>query len=238
MLADFPVKGVARDLGSWLLPEDSTDGTGAKVSSYLGGFHPDVPARAYALCEKHDVPVLVDEIQTCAWSPAQFMFLEYGVKPRIVAVGKGFPNGEFAGSRVLFSSDLDVLPQFGALVTNGQEELTSLAYLITMRWVEANADAIRGVGDYYQERLRDLAARYPSRIRGIDGSRHLAGVSFHDVTAARKFAAALNRAGVDISVQTYKQVCPPSALTKLPLVVGPEVVDWLSARMREALDNL
>ena len=58
------------------------------------------------------------------------------------AVGKGFPGGEYPASRILFNDRMDDhLPQFGALVTNGQEELASLAYLITMRWAAASIAA-------------------------------------------------------------------------------------------------
>ena len=49
-LADFPTKGVVKDLGSWLLPEGAKNGEGVRISGYLGGFYPDVPARAYSLC--------------------------------------------------------------------------------------------------------------------------------------------------------------------------------------------
>jgi len=37
------------------------------------------------------------------------------------------------------------MPQFGTLVTNGQAELASLAYLVTMQWATANADVARRV---------------------------------------------------------------------------------------------
>ncbi|MCX6896884.1 MAG: aminotransferase class III-fold pyridoxal phosphate-dependent enzyme, partial [Verrucomicrobia bacterium] len=83
--------------------------------------------RAYALCRAHDVPTIVDEIQSCMWHHDFFMFREWGLKPSCVGVGKGFPGGEYPASRLIFSSVLDVMPQFGALVTNGQEELASLA---------------------------------------------------------------------------------------------------------------
>ncbi len=49
-LADFPKKGVVQDLGSWLLPEGAKNGEGVQISGYLGGFYPDVSARAYSLC--------------------------------------------------------------------------------------------------------------------------------------------------------------------------------------------
>jgi hypothetical protein len=55
MLVDFPVKGVAKDWASWVLPEDSKNGEGVPINGYLGQFYPDVPARAYSLC---GVPLL------------------------------------------------------------------------------------------------------------------------------------------------------------------------------------
>jgi len=133
---------------------------------------------------------------------------------------------------------MDSLPQFGALVTNGQEELASLAYLITMRWVEANRERIKKVGAYYEERLHDLASGHSNVITAIEGRRHLAGVFFYDVEVAKRFAGILNGGGLDISVQTYKEGCPPCALTKLPLIAGPDVVDFVAGRMEQALETL
>lgn len=194
--------------------------------------------RLYALCKKYDVVTVVDEIQSCVWSPELFLFREYKIQPDMLAVGKGFPGGEFPASRILFKASLDTLPQFGALVTNGQEELSSLTYLITMRWVETNAKAIRSIGDEYEGRLKALASRYPRYIRAIEGKRHLAGIYFHELAAAKAFTNRLNMAGLDISVQTYKQGCPPVSLTKLPLIVGCEAVDWILDHMDKALHAL
>lgn len=191
--------------------------------------------RAYELCAAHDVPAIADEIQTCVWSPGLFAYKEYGVQPNMVVVGKGFPGGEFAGSRLLFDAAYDCLPQFGALVTNGQEELTSLAYLVTIRWAEANADATCAIGDHYENRVRELGETYPDLISAVEGRRHLNGLSFHRLEPAKRFTAWLNRAGLDISVQTYKESCPPTALTKLPLIASRPVVDFVVDRMAEAL---
>lgn len=192
----------------------------------------------YALARGAHAPVVADEIQSGVWSPKLFMFREYGVMPSFIAIGKGFPGGEYPASRILFSSEYDTLPQFGALVTNGQEELASLAYLITMRWAEANADVTASVGEYYEARLRELATRHPGLIASIEGRRHLAGIYFHDLAPAAAFAQSCNKAGLDISVQMYKAGCPPSALTKLPLIVGYEAVDVLLSIMERALAGM
>ena len=191
--------------------------------------------RAYALCQAHDAATVVDEIQSCMWYPGYFLFREYGLQPTFVALGKGFPGGEYPASRLLLSAAYDSLSQFGALVTNGQEELASLAYLITMRWARANAGRTRQVGAEYESRLRGLAARHAGAVRAVHGIGHLAGLEFADVARARRFAAALTGRGIDISVQTYKADCPPVALTKLPLIADRAIVDFVVARMEEAL---
>ncbi len=191
--------------------------------------------RIEALCRRHDVPTLADEIQSCGWSPRTFLFHEYGVRPTMVAVGKGLPGGEFSASRILFDATLDCLPQFGALVTNGQEEVASLAYLITIRWAEANAAVTAAVGEAYERKLRELAGRFARLVRGVEGLRHMASPSFHDLDTARAFARALNDAGLDISVQSYKTDCPPVALTKLPLIAGHEAAEMVVNRMERAL---
>ncbi len=194
--------------------------------------------RAHALCDATDTPAIVDEIQTCMWGRELFFFREYGVAPAAVVLGKGFPGGEYPASRIVFSAALDSLPQFGALVTNGQEEIASLAYLVTMRWAEANAAVTGAVGDYYEARLRETADRHRELVRGIDGRRHLCGIAFHSLDAGKAFAAQLNRGGMDVSVQTYKTGCPPSALTKLPLIAGYEVVDFVIERIETSLARL
>lgn len=192
---------------------------------------PEFLRQAYAECRKRDIPTCVDEIQSCLWHPDLFMFREYGLDPDMVAIGKGFPGGEYPASRLLLNSRLDVLSQFGALVTNGQEELASLAYLITMHWAEKNAEITRAVGDYYEQRLREWAARRKGIVTGIHGSRHLLGIEFADINQSQEFVRQLKAHGLDISVQTYKTDCPPVALTKLPIIAGYEEVDWLMSLM-------
>jgi acetylornithine/succinyldiaminopimelate/putrescine aminotransferase len=195
----------------------------------------DYLRHAYDLCEKHDVPTLADEIQSCLWHSDIYMYREYDLKPNMLAIGKGFPGGEYPASRLLFSSVMDTLPQFGALVTNGQEELAALAYLITMRWAEENAPITREVGEYFEAELRAMASAYSGLINGIEGQRQLAGIAFEKLEPALEFVKALNLKGIDISVQTYKKECPPVALVKLPLIADYAVVSTILAVMHDAM---
>jgi len=193
---------------------------------------------AYKICRKKDIPVIVDEIQSCLWSPDLFMFKEYGLQPGFVSIGKGFPGGEYPASKLLMNASMDNLNLFGALVTNGQEELASLTYLITMAFAEANGDYTRKIGDYYEGRIRELAQVYSHLIIKVEGDRHMTTMFFESVEKTVEFASFLNNRCIDISAHTYKPNCPPSALTKIPLISTYKMVDYILSNMEEALQSL
>lgn len=191
---------------------------------------------AYRICRETDTPVLCDEIQSCAWYDGLFLFRKYGLAPDFVSVGKGFPGGTYPASKILTSAAFDSLSQFGALVTNGQEELASLSYLITMEFIGANGAHIEAAGRHYHEAAAALAARFPSVCTGIEGDAHMTALCFSTVEAATDFCTRMNKdACVDVSAQTYKPNCPPVALTKLPLIVTESMTDKLLARMETVL---
>ncbi|MBT4819098.1 MAG: aminotransferase class III-fold pyridoxal phosphate-dependent enzyme [Lentisphaerae bacterium] len=196
-------------------------------------------ARTHALCKDHDIPILVDEIQSCIWSPEIFLFREYACRPDFVSAGKGFPGGEYAGSKILTTAAMDNLNQFGALVTNGQEELASLAYLVTIEFAEANGEHTREIGAYYHAEAIKLMAEFPALITQVEGEAHMTSLFFDTPECASRFAAILSTDFcIDVSAQTYKADCPPAALTKLPLISSRKAVDFVIGRMREALGGL
>lgn len=194
--------------------------------------------QVYALCHENDTPILCDEIQSCMWYPPMFLFREYGLNPDLVVIGKGFPGGQYPASRIITTAAMDTLTQFGALVTNGQEELAALAYLITMKFTEANGSYIRGMGQYYEDKLRELAARYPDCIDRTEGLGHLSTIFFRETQTVTRFTEKLNEACIDVSAQTYKASCPPAALTKPPTIATREMIDYVVYSMDKALREI
>lgn len=193
----------------------------------------------YSLCHQNDVPILCDEIQSCAWYEGLFLFKKYGLTPDFVSVGKGFPGGCYPASKILASGAFDSLNQFGALVTNGQEELASLAYMITMAFIKANGEHIEAVGKYYHNAMKAVALRHPTIADGVTGDAHMSAICFKDAQAVTAFCKEMNNnCCIDISAQTYKPNCPPVALTKLPLIVSESIVDGLVATIDRCLSKL
>ena len=192
--------------------------------------------QAYRLCRASGTPVLCDEIQSCAWYEGLFLFRQYGIRPDFVSIGKGFPGGNYAASKLLFSGAFDSLSQFGALVTNGQEELASLAYLVTMEFIAENGAEIARVGALYHEAMTALAAKHGSLITAAAGDAHMSALSFESVPDAVEFCKRMQLTyGVDISAQTYKPNCPPVALTKLPVITTEHMARSLVEKMDRCL---
>jgi len=190
---------------------------------------PEFLTAAHKLCRETDTPVLVDEIQSCMWYDGMFLFKKYGLKPEFVVIGKGFPGGEYPASKIITTAEMDTLNQFGALVTNGQEELASLSYLITMAFVEANGALIQQLGNYFQEQLK--------KINGvtIEGLGHLSALHFESMQQAADFAKRLNTHCIDASAQVYKQTCPPAVLLKPPVIASQATIDFIVDTIEQEL---
>lgn len=194
---------------------------------------------AHEICDKRDIPVFVDEIQSCMWSPELFLFREYGCRPDFVSVGKGFPGGQYPASKILTTAPMDNLNQFGALVTNGQEELASLAYLITIEFAEANKAHCAAIGALWREQLLAAAAKYPRIVQEIEGEGLLTSILFHSGETATRFCREFEgRYAIDISVQSYKPHCPPAALLKLPLIAGEELAEYVIHKIEETFRTI
>ncbi|MFH1073629.1 MAG: aminotransferase class III-fold pyridoxal phosphate-dependent enzyme [Candidatus Firestonebacteria bacterium] len=191
--------------------------------------------QAYEICHAGDTPVLVDEIQSCMWYPGMYLFRLYGLNPDFVAVGKGFPGGQYAASKIITTAVMDNLSQFGALVTNGQEELASLAYLITMAFAQENSAHIGEIGKYYENKVKETVKEFPAFVDCVEGQELLISIYFKTEVQAIRFTELLNAQCIDISAHTYKAKCPPAALTKLPIIASKKMTDFLIAKMKAAL---
>lgn len=198
----------------------------------------DFLQEAYRLCAEFDTPTMADEIQSCMWYSGLYLFRHYGLKPDFVILGKGFSGGESPASKVVTTYEMDSLNQFGALVTNGQEELASLAYLITMEFVQQNGAEIDRIGAKLDALGARFIAKYPEKIARIEGRGHLVAIHFREIDQAVAFTKRLNRLCIDTSSQTYKANCPPAALFKLPVIASDAVVDFLYEKMAMVLEEL
>lgn len=190
---------------------------------------------AHECCRRYDTPTLVDEIQSCMWYRGMFLFRLYGLTPDFAIIGKGFPGGEFSASKIITTAEMDTLNQFGALVTNGQEELASLSYLVTMTFMQENGDLVEKAGRLLMDELKAVQARHADTLDKVEGLDHLIGLQFADVQRAADFAAKLNTRCIDSSAQLYKANCPPAVLLKPPVISTEATVRYIASVIDELL---
>jgi 4-aminobutyrate aminotransferase-like enzyme len=190
---------------------------------------------AHKVCREADVPTLVDEIQSCMWYKGMFLYRLYGLEPDFVVIGKGFSGGEYPASKIITTAEMDTLNQFGALVTNGQEELASLSYLVTMAFSEANGVKIEKLGNFFYQSFCEAAGRHTDKIDKIEGRGHLIGIHFKNLEDAAAAAKAISAECVDTSAQLYKQNCPPVVLFKPPLTSSKAVLSFIADSLDRAL---
>ena len=237
------------DRGSFARAVEQYDAGKFKIAGFLhelvlmnyGGLRldDDYVSFCHDLCAERDIPVFVDEIQTGVWSDEIFLFRKYRCRPDLVSVGKGVPGGLYPASKILTTAAMDDLDQFGALVTNGQEELASLGCLLTLRFAEHNREHTRAMGELWQKRLKLLAARHPALVEKAEGDGLLGTLLFHDAEHTVRFCEKLNKEHrIDVSAQTYKAECPPAALTKLPLIASEKLLDFVADAMGSVLTQM
>lgn len=182
---------------------------------------------AYELCAQYDTPTMCDEIQSCMWYKGMYLFRLYGLKPDFVIIGKGFPGGEYPASKIITTAEMDTLNQFGALVTNGQEELASLSYLVTMSFMRANGETVEKLGERFESGLRAIMARHSDVLCDVEGFGHLAALHFHSVEQAAAFASKMKEHCIDASAQIYKANCLPAMLMKPPIIASEATIDHI-----------
>ena len=193
---------------------------------------------AHRLCRQTDTFTLVDEIQSCMWYDGMFLFRKYGLTPDFAVIGKGFPGGEYPASKIITTAPADSLNQFGALVTNGQEELASLAYLITMEFFGENGKEIDEMGIKLEKGIREISKKHPELLNAPEGQGHLSAIHFKNIEKAAAFTKIMNDMNVDISAQLYKPNCPPAVLLKPPAIMDDVVLEVLFQKIEEGLLKL
>jgi len=130
-------------------------------------------ATAKALCEKHHILLIIDEIQTGIGRTGRLLASDYEeVKPDILVLGKALSGGVLPVSAVLARDEvmLSIQPgQHGS--TFGGNPLACAVATAALEVVQEE-DLIqnaRRLGDIFRRRMRALQEKYPEKISTVRG---------------------------------------------------------------------
>ncbi len=158
------------------------------------GIHPMSPDYARgieALCRKHGLLLLVDEVQSGMYRTGRpWAFQHFDIRPDIVSCAKALANGLPMGAIMATSEVAQAFtPGMHATTFGGSALVSAVAckVLDIMRRDRLDERAAR-LGEAFMSRLRDVATRLPGRIREVRGLGLMIGVELafpgHEVWAA------------------------------------------------------
>lgn len=187
---------------------------------------------AAALCKKHNILFIADEIQTGLGRTGKLLASEhYGVKPDMITLGKSLGGGVFPVSAVLASSE--ILGVFGwgqHGSTFGGNPLACAIARESLRIIveeQINEKATRQ-GEYFMRQLRALKSRH---IKEVRGKGLLVGLELNG--KARIFCEALAKVGL-LCKETHDRVIRFAP----PLIITQDEIDWALKQIRLVFQKL
>ena len=184
---------------------------------------------AAAICARHNVLLVADEIQTGLGRTGKLFACEHEeVRPDVMIIGKALSGGFYPVSAVL--SDKNVLGLFqpgdhGS--TFGGNPLGSAIARAALNVIkeEKLVDRSHELGAYFKGRLERIESEYVTEVRGRG---LFIGVELN--TPARPFCEALQERGI-LCKETHSTVIRFAP----PLVITQEQIDWAMGHIEEVL---
>lgn len=187
---------------------------------------------AKSICEKNNVVLILDEIQTGLGRTGKLLAEEHdGIEADLTLIGKALSGGFYPISAVLSNKEvMDVLHPGEHGSTFGGNPLacavarTSLKVLMEENMIE-NAAVM---GTYFLEKLSQIRSPYIKEVRGK--GLMLAVELAPDIGGARGFCEALMQKGL-LCKETHENIIRISP----PLVIEKEEIDWAIERIEQVL---
>ncbi len=188
--------------------------------------------RAKEICEKNNVMLILDEIQTGLGRTGKLLAEEHdGIEADVTLVGKALSGGFYPVSAVLSNSDVlgvflpgDHGSTFGGNPLACAVARESLKVLVEENLIE-NAAVL---GEYFMSKLAAIDSPYIKQVRGKG---LLIGLELTDQAGgARSFCEKLKEKGL-LCKETHDNVIRFAP----PLVIDRETIDWALERIEQVL---
>jgi len=167
--------------------------------------------RLQALCNKHNIVLIVDDIQAgCGRTGTFFSFEPAGIKPDIITLSKSLSGYGLPLALVLLKRSMDVWKpgeHNGTFRGNNHAFVTATAALEHYWSTPAFAASVRAKGEHLRRRLQTMVDQFSSDLVDVRGRGMMIGVRCADpkraaaVTArAYRYGLIIERAGPDDEV--------------------------------------
>jgi ornithine--oxo-acid transaminase len=190
--------------------------------------------QAKAICQAHDIVLILDEIQTGLGRTGKLLAEEHdGIEADLTLVGKALSGGCYPVSAVLSNSEvLGVLRPGEHGSTFGGNPLACAVARAAMKVLieEELISNAAAMGEYFLKILEQIDSPHIKQIRGKG---LMIGVELNpEAGGARKYCKALMALGL-LCKETHKHTIRFAP----PLIVTREEINWAVERIQQALST-
>ena len=179
-------------------------------------------------CEKNDILLICDEVQTGVGRTGKFLACEhYGVKPNIVTLAKGLAGGIPIGVCLTDEKTCEVLTPGTHGSTFGGNPIACAGGLAVLDRVSSEGflEGIDAKAAYFREKLSEIG-----EVEGVDGIGLMIGVRLKTKDAHDVAKACLDNGLLILTAKEKLRFLPPLTITK-------EEIDKGIAILRSVLDQ-
>jgi 4-aminobutyrate aminotransferase len=198
------VRYIEDEIMQRLLPVDEVAGFMIEPIQGEGGYivpPPDFFPALRALCDKYDILLIADEVQSGMGRTGKWWAIEnFGVEPDIITSAKGLASGMPLGAMIT-RKEVMSWPKGSHGNTYGGNPIACAASLATIDLIEKTyMKNVRDVGPYTLDALAEIMARHPSigEVRGIG---LMIGIDFVQDRESKTPAVDLRDAVVDLAFE-------------------------------------
>jgi 4-aminobutyrate aminotransferase len=186
-------------------------------------------ARLRAICDRHGILLIADEIQTGAGRTGRWWALEHeGIAPDILCFAKGVGSGMPIGG-IVARKELMTWGPGSHASTYGGNPVAAASALATLEVIESEGLLAQAAstGDYIMDALAEMQVRHPS-LGDIRGRGLMIGAEFVSDRRRKTRAPALRNAVIQAAFESGLLIipCGPSAIRFTPpLNISRALVD-------------
>jgi 4-aminobutyrate aminotransferase len=221
------VRYIEEEILGRILPPDELAGFLIEPIQGEGGYivpPPDFFPALRKLCDKYDILLIVDEVQSGMGRTGKWWAIEnFGVEPDIITSAKGIASGMPLGAMIT-RKEIMSWPKGSHGNTFGGNPVSCAASLATIDLIEKHyLQNARDVGEYALDALSEIMARHPS-IGDVRGIGLMIGVEFVQDRETKDPAVDLRDKIVDLAFerglltlgcgQSVIRLSPPLSTTK------------------------
>ena len=170
---------------------------------------PNFMPRLRAVCDKHGILMIVDEIQSGAGRTGKWWAVEHeNVQPDIVCFAKGVGSGMPIGG-ILAKKDVMVWKAGSHGSTYGGNPVAAVSALATLKVIEEEGLLAQATetGQYIMDALAEMQARHPS-IGDLRGRGLMIGIEFVQDRESKKPAVALRNEIIQMAFESGLLIIP------------------------------